>query len=50
MPGKMTASEALRIAAIEKRKGPVGEGHHNSHRTAAILKWLRNHEKDSKKG
>lgn len=48
MAGKMTPAEKARIDAIEKAKGPVGKGHHNSHRTAAILKWLRAQE--SKKG
>ena len=43
MAKPITAAELARITAIEKRKGPVGAGHHNSHRTAAILKWLRNH-------
>lgn len=43
MAKPITAAELARITAIEKRKGPVGKGHHNSHRTAAILKWLRNH-------
>lgn len=37
------------VAAIEKRKGPVGPGHHNSHRTAALMKWLQSKEA-SKKG
>jgi hypothetical protein len=49
MPGKATPKEQQTISAIEKRKGPVGPGHHNSHRTAALLKWLRDHENDSKK-
>jgi hypothetical protein len=44
----MTPREKSVIDAIEKRKGPVGKGHHNSHRTAAILKWLRAHENDKK--
>lgn len=48
----MTPGEKDRIAAIEKRLGPVGKGHHNSHRTAALLKWLKKKEsgkKDSEK-
>lgn len=36
------------ISGIEKRLGPVGPGHHNSHRTAALLKWLREHETKKK--
>ena len=44
----MTPEEKARITAIERRLGPVGKGHHNSHRTAALLKWLRNN--DTKKG
>lgn len=46
---KMTAKEKGVIDNIEKRLGPVGKGHHNSHRTAALLKWLRAHEHDAKK-
>lgn len=44
----MTPEEKARIVAIERKLGPVGKGHHNSHRTAALLKWLRNN--DTKKG
>lgn len=44
MAGKATPKELDTIKAIEARKGPVGKGHHNSHRTAALLKWLREHE------
>lgn len=38
-------AEAAIIAGIEKRKGPVGKGHHNSHRTTALLAWLKQQEK-----
>jgi hypothetical protein len=36
------------VARIENKLGPVGKGHHNSHRTAALMKWLQ--EKESQKG
>lgn len=29
---------------IENAKGPVGPGHHNSHRTANIQAWLQQKE------
>jgi hypothetical protein len=41
----MTPQEKAKIVAIERRLGPVGKGHHNSHRTAALLKWLQSKEK-----
>jgi hypothetical protein len=44
----MTPSENKTISGIEKRLGPVGKGHHNSHRTAALLKWLRKKEQEKK--
>lgn len=40
-----TPKEAAIIAKIENRLGPVHKGHHNSHRTEALLKWLRAKEK-----
>lgn len=48
MPNRMTPAEKARIQAIEKKLGPVGKGHHNSHRTEALLRWLRKHENDKK--
>jgi hypothetical protein len=39
-----TPKERAIIAGIEHRLGPVGKGHHNSHRTAALLKWLKQKE------
>jgi hypothetical protein len=45
----MTPEEKKRIDAIEKRLGPVGKGHHNSHRTAALLRWLESNKSDKKK-
>ena len=44
MAGKATPKESQTIGKIETRLGPVGKGHHNSHRTAALLKWLRDQE------
>lgn len=41
---KETPKEKAIIGNIEKKLGPVGPGHHNSHRTAALLKWLKSHE------
>lgn len=32
------------IAAVENKKGPVGAGHKNSDRTAAINRWLLKEE------
>lgn len=48
MPGKATPRETNIINKIETRLGPVGKGHHNSHRTAALLKWLRQKEQEGK--
>lgn len=48
MPGPATSRELDTIKAIEARKGPVGKGHHNAHRTAALLKWLRAKEAEGK--
>jgi len=52
-PGKklpMTkANNPAIIAKIENKLGPVGPGHHNSHRTAALLRWL-NSKESGKKG
>lgn len=45
--GKASEKEAAIIAAIEKRKGAVGKGHSNAHRSQNILEWLR--EQDRKK-
>lgn len=42
---KTKANNKQIVAMIEAKKGPVGPGHHNSHRTAAILKWLDAKEK-----
>lgn len=33
------------ISRIENKLGPVGKGHHESHRRAALLKWLKSKEK-----
>lgn len=49
MPGPASSREKGIISKIEERKGPVGKGHHNSHRTAALLKWLREQETKGKK-
>ena len=49
MAVKETPKEAAIIGNIEKRLGPVGPGHHNSHRTAALLRWLKQHETKSGK-
>lgn len=35
------------VAAIEKDR-PVRAGHHVSHQTAALVKWLKAHEKKEK--
>lgn len=45
---KTGKNNAAIIAAIENKLGPVGKGHHNSHRTAALEKWLREKEKRKK--
>lgn len=45
---KATAKESAIIGNIETRLGPVGKGHHNSHRTAALLDWLKAKEKSGK--
>lgn len=42
--GSASAKEAAIIDAIEKRKGPVGKGHNNAHRSSNILEWLREKE------
>jgi hypothetical protein len=34
-------NDAEIIAAIENKLGPVGAGHHNSHRTANLAAWLK---------
>lgn len=44
-----TPKEKAIIGNIEKRLGPVGPGHHNSHRTAALLRWLQTNEKKNGK-
>lgn len=44
----MTPEEKAKIEAIEKRLGPVGKGHHNTHRTAHLLAWLKKNEKKGK--
>jgi hypothetical protein len=44
----MTAKEDAIIRRIEAKLGPVGKGHHNSHRTEALMKWLREKEKAKK--
>jgi hypothetical protein len=33
------------VDAIENKLGPVGAGHHESHRRRALMKWLREQEK-----
>lgn len=45
-----TAKENAIVRNIEKKLGPVGKGHHNSHRTEALLRWLKKHEAENKKG
>lgn len=45
---KTKANNTAIVAMIEKKKGPVGPGHHNSHRTAALLKWLDSKEAGKK--
>lgn len=45
-----TAKEQAIVSNIEKKLGPVGKGHHNSHRTAALLKWLEKQDEKKKKG
>jgi len=47
LPKKPGNNEAI-VAMVEKDKGPVGPGHHNSHRTAAIMSWLEKQEKKSR--
>jgi len=37
------------VDRIENKLGPVGKGHHNSHRTAHIVEWLQKQEKGGKK-
>lgn len=32
------------VAAVEKDKGPVGPGHKNADRSAAIMRWLQKKE------
>ncbi|HWT40076.1 MAG TPA: hypothetical protein VN081_02290 [Dongiaceae bacterium] len=46
---KTKANNSKIVQMIEAKKGPVGPGHHNSHRTAAIMKWL-NSKESGKKG
>lgn len=41
---KTPSNNAAIVARIENKLGPVGKGHHNSHRTAALLKWLKAQE------
>jgi hypothetical protein len=48
MPAKMSPGEKQRITSIETRLGPVGKGHHNDHRTQALLDWLRSKEHSKK--
>lgn len=45
-----TPKEKAIIGNIEKKLGPVGAGHHNSHRTEALLRWLQKNEAKKKKG
>lgn len=45
---KTKANNSRIVDMIEAKKGPVGPGHHNSHRTAAIMKWLSSKESGSK--
>lgn len=45
---KETPKEQAIIGNIEKRLGPVGKGHHNSHRTEALLRWLKKNETKGK--
>lgn len=40
-----TPAESAIVTNIEKRKGPVGKGHHNAHRTTALMAWLKQQEK-----
>lgn len=40
-----TPREKAILAAIENKLGPVGKGHHESHRSTHILEWLRAHPK-----
>lgn len=41
---KTKANNQRIVELIEAKKGPVGKGHHNSHRTAAIMRWLDKQE------
>lgn len=33
-------NRAAIVALIEKKKGPVGKGHHESHRRDHLMQWL----------
>lgn len=46
LPLKAENNSAI-VAAIEKDR-PAGPGHHTSHQTAALMKWLKEHEKKGK--
>lgn len=37
-------NNAAIVARIENAKGPVGPGHHNSHRTNHLMEWLKKKE------
>lgn len=45
---KETAAEKNIISRIEAKQGPVGKGHHNAKRTAALLAWLKANEHKTK--
>jgi hypothetical protein len=43
LPIRASNNDAI-IAAIEKDR-PARPGHHTSHQTKALMKWLKEHEK-----
>lgn len=46
---KTPANNKAIVARIENKLGPVHPGHHNSHRTAALMDWLAKQESKGKK-
>lgn len=42
---KTPANNPKIVQAVEKSKGPVGAGHSNADRSAAIMRWLKSKEK-----
>lgn len=41
----MAADKGKIVDAIEAKLGPVGPGHHNSHRSEHLMQWLKKQPK-----